>query len=67
LLVGATLAIQGCATITGGTTEVLVIETTPSGAEVSLSNGFRCFTPCALEVKRKSNLVVDQQAPVWEG
>lgn len=59
LLVGATLAIQGCATITRGTTEVLVIETTPSGADVSLSNGLRCFTPCALEVKRKSNLVVD--------
>jgi hypothetical protein len=59
LLVGATLAIQGCATITRGTTEVLVIETTPSGADVSLSNGLRCFTPCALEVKRKANLVVD--------
>jgi hypothetical protein len=59
LLIGATLVIQGCATITRGTTEVLVIETTPSGADVSLSNGLRCFTPCALEVKRKANLVVD--------
>lgn len=53
------LLMQGCATITRGTTEVLVIETTPSGADVSLSNGLRCFSPCALEVKRKSNLVID--------
>lgn len=59
LLVGATLLIQGCATITRGTTEVLVIETTPSGADVSLSNGLRCSSPCALEVKRKANLVLD--------
>jgi hypothetical protein len=59
LFVAATSLVQGCATITRGTTEVLVIETTPSGADVSLSNGLRCFTPCALEVKRKSNLVVD--------
>lgn len=59
VLVGSVLLVQGCATITRGTTEVLVIETTPSGADVSLSNGLRCFTPCALEVKRKANLVLD--------
>jgi hypothetical protein len=51
--------IQGCATITRGTTEVLVIETTPSGAEVDMSNGLRCKTPCAMEVKRKTNIVLD--------
>ena len=51
--------IQGCATITRGTTEVLVIESTPSGADVGLSNGLRCKTPCAIEVKRKANLVLD--------
>ena len=58
-IVSAGLLIQGCATITRGTTEVLVIETSPSGADVSLSNGLRCLSPCALEVKRKANLVVD--------
>jgi hypothetical protein len=57
-LVGMGL-LSGCATITRGTTEVLVVETTPSGADVDISNGLRCRTPCALEVKRKSNLVLD--------
>jgi hypothetical protein len=66
LLVGVTLLIQGCATITRGTTEVLVVETTPSGADVNLSNGLRCTTPCALEVKRKSNLVIDITKPGYE-
>jgi hypothetical protein len=50
---------SGCATITRGTTEVLVIETTPSGADVELSNGSRCKSPCSLELKRKNNIVVD--------
>ncbi|MBU3672524.1 MAG: PEGA domain-containing protein [Sinobacteraceae bacterium] len=66
LLLGATMLVQGCATITRGTTEVLVIETTPSGAEASLSNGLRCTTPCALEVKRKTNVVVDITKPGFE-
>jgi len=49
----------GCATITRGTTEVLIIETTPVGADVELSNGMRCRTPCSLEMKRKNAVVVD--------
>ena len=53
------LLTSGCATITRGTTEVLVVETTPAGADVELSNGMRCKTPCSLEMKRKSNVVVD--------
>jgi hypothetical protein len=66
MLLGTTLLIQGCATITRGTTEVLVIETTPRGADVSLSNGLRCTTPCALEIKRKMNVVVDITKPGYE-
>ena len=66
VVVSAGLLIQGCATITRGTTEVLVIETTPSGADVSLSNGLRCLSPCALEVKRKANLVVDVSKAGYE-
>ena len=66
MVVSAGLLIQGCATITRGTTEVLVIETTPSGADVSLSNGLRCLSPCALEVKRKANLVVDVSKAGYE-
>ncbi len=53
------LLTSGCATITRGTTEVLVVETTPTGADVEISNGMRCKTPCSLEMKRKNNIVVD--------
>ncbi len=49
----------GCATITRGTTEVLVIETTPAGADVELSTGARCKSPCSMEMKRKNAVVVD--------
>lgn len=49
----------GCATITRGTSEVLIVETTPAGAEVEMSNGMRCKSPCSLEMKRKNNVVVD--------
>lgn len=49
----------GCATITRGTTEALIIETTPTGAEVALSTGIRCKTPCSIELKRKNAVVVD--------
>lgn len=56
LLAGATL--PGCATITRGSSEALVIETTPIGAEVRLSSGEVCKTPCTLKKKRKENFVV---------
>jgi hypothetical protein len=40
LTVGAVAFLStGCATITRGTTEVLIIETTPAGADVELSTG----------------------------
>lgn len=49
---------SGCATITRGTSETFVIETTPSGAAVSLSNGLNCTSPCSLNVKRRSDLSI---------
>ena len=49
---------SGCATITRGTNEALVIESDPSGAEVALSNGLRCTTPCSVKVKRRGDIVV---------
>jgi outer membrane protein assembly factor BamE (lipoprotein component of BamABCDE complex) len=49
----ALVAASGCATITRGTTEVLVINTTPAGASVQLSSGNSCTTPCSVELKRK--------------
>lgn len=49
----------GCATVTRGTTEVLTIDSTPVGATVSMSNGERCETPCAVQLKRKFPLAVE--------
>ncbi|MBI4659038.1 MAG: PEGA domain-containing protein [Verrucomicrobia bacterium] len=48
----------GCATITRGTTQALVIESEPSGASVELSTGLRGKTPATFKVKRSENLVV---------
>jgi len=47
------LAITGCATITRGTTEALVINSNPPGAQVQMSSGNTCVTPCSVELKRK--------------
>ncbi len=60
------IAVSGCATITRGTTDTLVITSDPPNAEVTLSNGLRCRTPCSLVVKRKENLVVDITRPGYE-
>ena len=55
----ALLFVSGCATITRGSKEVLEVRTTPPGAQVSTSNGMSCdSTPCALKMKRRSQLVV---------
>ena len=48
-----TLALTGCATITRGTTEVLVVNTDPPGAQVQISDGHACTSPCSVELKRK--------------
>ncbi len=60
VLLSATAAVflAGCATITRGTTDTLVISSDPPNAEVTLSNGLRCRTPCSLTVKRNESLVV---------
>ncbi len=48
----------GCATITRGTSEAWSVETTPAGAQVSLSTGEECVTPCTLKLKRKASFTV---------
>ena len=47
------LSLPGCATITRGTTEVLVINTDPLGADVEISVWASCRSPCSVELKRK--------------
>lgn len=57
LAVGITL-VGGCASITRGTSESFVIETVPAGANVTLSTGLTCTSPCSLKVKRRGDFVV---------
>lgn len=52
-IVLASLLASGCATITRGTTQAWTVDSVPSGAVASLSNGERCETPCSLKLKRK--------------
>ena len=49
----ALLLAQGCATVTRGTTVSWTVETDPVGAEVTLSSGETCLTPCTLRKRRK--------------
>lgn len=55
----AVASLAGCATITRGTTDVLIVNSTPAGAQVKMSNGQGCdSTPCSFKLPRKSELNV---------
>jgi hypothetical protein len=57
-LIGIVL-LAGCATITRGTGEVLVVETEPAGATVAIQPGnVQCKSPCSVELKRKKDYKV---------
>ena len=63
LMLGLVGLTAGCATITRGTNDALVVNSTPGGAQVKLSDGQSCDgTPCTFKVPRKSelNLVVSK-------
>lgn len=58
-LVCAVLSVAGCATITRGSNDTLVVNSTPTGAQVKMSDGQVCNnTPCTFKVPRKSELNV---------
>lgn len=59
LIVGlAALFMSGCATVTRGTKDTLVIESDPAGADVRLSTGQTGKTPTSFKLKRKESVVV---------
>ena len=57
-LVAVSLLLPACATVTRGTSEKFNIETTPTAANVSLSTGQTCVSPCQLKLKRKTEFTV---------
>lgn len=56
IAVAATFIFSGCATITRGTKEVLIVDSKPSNAFVRLSNGMTGYTPASFKVARDSFL-----------
>lgn len=48
----------GCATVTRGTNDVFEVNTVPSQAQVTTTNGYSCVTPCALKMPRRSEFDV---------
>lgn len=49
----AAVTLSACATVTRGTSQKYNIESSPDKAEVTLSNGQQCITPCKMKLKRK--------------
>jgi len=52
-IVAVSVMLCGCATVTRGTRQTFRIESTPSGAQVAMSTGENCVTPCKLKLKRR--------------
>jgi hypothetical protein len=52
------IVLSGCTTVTRGTKEKLIIQSTPTGADVYLSTGEHGVTPTSFEVYRTSQLDV---------
>ena len=50
----AALFISSCATLFRGTSQDLQVDSTPSGAIATLSDGQSCTTPCTMRVSRGS-------------
>ncbi len=59
VVVATSMLAGGCATVTRGTTQSWTIDSAPTGAVASLSNGERCETPCTLTLKRKFPFAVE--------
>ena len=51
-------SLSACATITRGTRQWYVIETDPVGAQIALSSGQTCVSPCRLKLKRRPGFTV---------
>ena len=66
VLLSATVLASGCATVTRGTTQAWTADSEPLGADVTLSTGERCKTPCTLTRKRKQGFSVHFEKDGYE-
>jgi len=58
LVIATVIIFTGCASITRGTKEVVVIDSTPQDADVRLSTGMTGRTPASFEVGRRDTITV---------
>lgn len=54
----AVSSLSACATITRGTHQKFEVKTVPPGADVTLSTGMTCKSPCRLKLRRKEEFTV---------
>ena len=66
IISGLLITTIGCASITRGSKDTLVVNSDPSGAKVSLSIGLSGKTPCAFKVSRKGGFVVKIEKEGYE-
>ncbi len=52
-LAAAVISLSACATVTRGTSQKFEIVTTPAAADIKLSTGQSCTSPCKLILKRR--------------
>lgn len=65
-LVAVAAMLPACATVTRGTSQKYSIETTPTAANVALSTGQTCVSPCNLKLKRKDGFTVTASKEGYE-
>ena len=63
----ACLMLGACASVTRGTTDAWEVNSDPVGAKVETTNGHFCnATPCAIQMKRKSEFVATVSKPGYK-
>jgi hypothetical protein len=45
--------------VINGTSQDFALDSDPQGAQVTLTNGYSCVTPCQVELKRKNDIRAD--------
>ncbi len=66
VLLAAGLALGGCASVTRGWDNQIQINSNPPEANVRLSNGFGCQTPCTLKISRKEEFTAVISKPGFQ-
>jgi PEGA domain len=67
LILVATSSLSACATVTRGSNDAWVVDSNPSGASVTTSNGYSCdSTPCAIRMSRKSEFTAEISKPGYK-